>query len=153
MPHISLSANTRTRTHTHAHTHTHHPSIHWWRQSCHARPWPAHREQFGNLCLTQGHLDMQSGGANNRDNWSTGSTAWAAVIIPGAAENKRLLSDLLCKKCISYWKTIFFFSMHFFFQALWVFINCRKNILHGESWHMAHCFASGWTVLFLKSLL
>lgn len=140
MPHISLSANTRTHSHSRAHTHTHHPSIHWWRQSCHARPWPAHREQFGNLCLTQGHLDMQSGGANNRDNWSTGSTAWAAVIIPGAAENKRLLSDLLCKKCISYWKTIFFFfSMHFFSRHCGYSLTAEKTFFmaKADTWRIA----------------
>lgn len=37
--------------------------------------------------------------------------------------------------------------MHFF-QALWVFTNCRKNILHDKvSWHTAHCFWVDSTLL------
>lgn len=72
MLHISL------RTHTHTHI-----FIERWRRSCHARPWPAHQEQFWVRCLAQGHFNMLSGGEKlgiNHDGWSSGIRAWAAVV-------------------------------------------------------------------------
>lgn len=156
MPHISLSANTRTRTHTHTHAHTHTHTIHPYTD--------------GGRAAMQGH-DLLTGSSLGtcallKDTWTCSQEERTTVITGRPAPPPELPSSFpALQKTNDCWVTCFvrnvyhigrqlFFFLHaFFFQALWVFINCRKNILHGESWHMAHCFASGWTVLFLKSLL
>ena len=55
LPLIHTFTHTHSHSHTHTHTHTHTLTQRRSRH-CHARRWPAHREQHDVQCLAQGHF-------------------------------------------------------------------------------------------------
>lgn len=124
-----------------------------WRRSCHARPWPAQREQFGYQRLTQGHFIMQSGD-NRQSTLIAGGPAPPSELLSLTHKQQADCGDTqygcwmssVKKNVTLYWKTVFF--MHCF--CFLFFRHCGYSLTAEKhsSWHKLTdgALLPGWTV-------
>lgn len=98
------------------------------------------RSSLGFLCLAQGHFYMLSEGENWESTTTTGRAAARPEILSSPHTSNRLPQETEYGCWMGSIKNIGRQPLScIFFQALWVFTNCRKNILYVLGWHMEHC--------------